>query len=218
MSLDEWVQVLLAVGTLAAVIIAVMVARRDSHKDTATGTEVRVRELARAEQEPIRDRLSLIDQRQAQAGDRLGRVENSLDKIDDSLDLVRERLASVEATTTRSMEQIVMNLLKQIHQPDPRRRHLDDLIEAFMEGTITEDEKLELKKLFVSIRNYEPKSGDPEAAVSTLGFPVYAGEQTNVAILLGTMDFVDPHRLASLGHSAHRSSSHHSQDTGDGND
>ena len=170
MSVDEWVEVALAVGTVAAALLAYIAIRRDFRSSGKESGEARIRELARAEQEGLRDRAALTDQRAAQMGDRVARIDTTLDKVNDTVDLVRERLAGLEATQVRLIEQINMNLAKLIHQPDPRRAHIDHLLENFMEGTLTGDERTELKKFLVMIRNYEEGR-------SVLLFPVYPGER-----------------------------------------
>jgi hypothetical protein len=204
-TLDEWVQIALAVGTVAAALLAYYAIRRETRKSSSTDTETRVKELARGEQEPLKDRISHNDIRIAQIIDSVGRMESVVLKIDENVHDSRERLASVEALQRQHIEQITMSLMKQLHQPDPRRARVDHLLEQYMEGTITSSEVVELKKYLVKIRNLEPTEDQVEAAVLALGFPVFPGEQTNAAILLGTMDLVDPARLAAYGNSVHRS-------------
>ena len=205
MSLDEWVQVALAIGTIAAALLAYYAIRRESRKDNVSGNENRVKELARGEQEPLKDRISGNDIRLAQITDTVTRIETTLVRIDENLHDSRERLSSVEALQRQHIEQLTMSLMKQLHQPDPRRARVDHLLEEYMEGTITPSEVIELKKYLVKMRNLEPTEDQVEVSVRLFGFPVFAGEQTNAAILLGTMDLVDPARLASYGHSTHRS-------------
>jgi hypothetical protein len=50
-----------------------------------------------------------------------------------------------------------------------------------MNGTLTPEEKTELRKTLISIRDWEP--GGKE-----IGFPVYQGEQVAAALLLLTME------------------------------
>jgi hypothetical protein len=212
-SVDEWVQIFLAVGTVAAAILAYVAIRKGSRSETKVSGETRMRELARAEQEPLRDHLVMTDQRVAQISVTTSRIETTLDKVDSTVDQVRERVAGVEATQIRLIEQINMNLAKLLHQPDPRRGHVDHLLENYMEGTLTDDERTELKKYLIMIRNYEPDK-------TTLPFPVYPGEQTAAAILLGTMDLVAPDGMARYGHSSHRTVMHdaHPEDEEHSND
>jgi hypothetical protein len=204
-SVDEWVQVALAIGTIAAALLAYYAIRREGRKTSSADTETRVKELARGEQEPLKDRISQNDIRIAQIADSVNRMESVVIKIDENVHDSRERLSSVEALQRQHIEQITMSLMKQLHQPDPRRARVDHLLEQYMEGAITESEVKELKKFLVKMRNLEPTEDQVEESVRVLGFPVFPGEQTNAAILLGTMDLVDPARLAAYGHSVHRS-------------
>lgn len=207
MSLDEWVQVALAIGTIGAALLAYMAIRRDSRRFGHKDSEDRIKELARIEQEPLKDRVSFNDNRISQLLDSNLRIESMMVRMDNSGHETRERLASVEALQRQHIDQLTMSLMKQLHQPDPRRAVIDNLLEQYMEGTITDAEIIQLKKFLVKIRNFEPAENQAEESIRVLGFPVFPGEQTNAAILLGTMDLVSPARLASYGHSVHRAES-----------
>jgi hypothetical protein len=207
MGVNEWVQVALAVATVIAAVLAWVAVKRDSRKETVVGNELRIKELARFEQEPLKDRLAINGGRIDQIQGSVSRIEATLTSVDHNVHDTRERLASVEALQRQHIEQLTMSLMKQLHQPDPRRARVDHLLEEYMEGTITESEVVELKKYLVKMRNFEPTENQIEDSVRLLGFPVFPGEQTNAAILLGTMDLVNPARLASYGHAAHRSES-----------
>jgi hypothetical protein len=207
MGVNEWVQVALAVATVIAAIMAWIAVKRDSRKDTAVGNELRIKELARFEQEPLKDRIAVNGGRIDQMRDSVNRMEATLINVDHNVHDTRERLASVEALQRQHIEQLTMSLMKQLHQPDPRRARVDHLLEEYMEGTITDSEIIELKKYLVKMRNFEPTENQIEDSARILGFPVFPGEQTNAAILLGTMDLVNPARLATYGHAEHRSES-----------
>lgn len=105
--------------------------------------------------------------------------------------------ARIRATVAEAMQPVVTELTeikvnlgiamaKILHQPDPRRAHIDRLLEAFMEGTLTVDERTELKKHLNVISKWEPGQDSP--------YPIHAGEPVAAAILLLTMD--DPHNRA----------------------
>ena len=215
MSLDSWVQIILAVATVCAALVAVIALRKDRRDKAASVTEerirklsqeeqkspaheVRIRELAHQEYEPLKDRLQEQAIRLGQAGDRLGRIEDMLKELADMQRSFADRLAGIDVKVELYWTTMAMNAAKNLHQPDPRRASVDRLLEAFMEGTLTADERIELKKILVQIRNYEPGK-------SQLDFPVMPGEQTSAAILLSTMDLVDPGRMPLLGHASHRS-------------
>lgn len=215
MTVDEWVQVALAIGTICAALLAYYAIRRDTKRDLQSGGETRIKELARVEQEPLKDRISMNDARITQMRDTINRMENTLGKIDTNIHETRERLSSVEALQRQHIDQITMSLMKQMHQPDPRRARIDHLLEAYMEGAISGSEIVELKKALIKIRNFEPVDNQVEESARVLGFPVFPGEQTAAAILLGTMDLVDPARLAAYGHSEHRAEGHKRQSEDD---
>lgn len=156
-----------------------------------------IKELTRQANEPLKSQLADHTLRITQDGERLNRIENLLRTIADGQAKMGVKVDMYWST----LEALAMNSAKGLHQPDPRRARVDALLEAFMEGTLTDSERLELKKFLVQIRNYEP--GTPE-----LSFPVYPGEHTLATILLSTIDAVDPARMAAMGHAAHRASAH----------
>jgi hypothetical protein len=172
---------------------------RSQHLDTAL--KETIKQVVKEANEPLKEAINTSTTQWNQHGDRLNRVESVIKDNSDDLRVMSEKLSQMGVkvdTYWNSLEQLAMNAAKGLHQPDPARAHIDHLLEAFMEGTLTADEKTELKKLLVKIRNYEP-SGPP------LEFPVHPGEQTFAAILLSTMDLVDPKRISAMGHTAHRS-------------
>lgn len=88
---------------------------------------------------------------------------------------------------------VALDMAKILHKPDPARRHVDVLLEALQNETLTYDEELELRKLLVLIRDWEPGTD--------VGFPVTDGEQAAAALLLITMEFAIPHRRNNRGRS-----------------
>lgn len=175
---------------------------RSDHVDTEL--RATIRQTASEALEPIRTTLAAHTVQLTQHADRDARTEDSIKQnsvyIRDLTDKMTQMSVKVDMYWT-TLEQLAMNAAKGLHQPHPERARLDHLLEAFIEGTLTGDERTELKKLLVLIRNYEP--GGPR-----LEFPVLQGEQTFAAILLSTMDMVDPQHLATMGHSLHRSVKH----------
>jgi hypothetical protein len=151
--------------------------------------------------DPLKETINNSAMQGRQQDDRMDRMENTVKNNSADLRAVSEKLSQMGVKVDmywNSLEQLAMNAAKGLHQPDPARAHVDHLLEAFMEGTLTGEEKTELKKILVKIRNYEENGPDLE-------FPVQPGEQTFAAILLSTMDLVDPRRMAAMGHSVHRS-------------
>lgn len=154
--------------------------------------------------EPVKATLATHTSQLIQYADRDARTEDTVKEnsrlIRDLSDKLTRQGVKVDMYWT-TLEQLAMNAAKGLHQPHPARARVDHLLEAFIEGTLTPDERTELKKILVKIRNYEP-DGPP------IEFPVIPGEQTFAAILLSTMDLVDPTRMAAMGHSLHRSARH----------
>jgi hypothetical protein len=200
--------IIISIVSVCAVITSVIIMylqHRDSHKDSA-GREfdTKVKRVVEEENKILKAVQESHTVRFAQDGDRLNRIEDLLRDMASNQREFSDQMAKMGVKVDmywNSLEQLAMNTAKNLHQPDPARQHIDLLLEAFMEGTITDAEKLELKKILVKIRNYDP-AGPP------LNFPVHPGEQTAAAILLSTMDIVDPRRMAAMGHAEHRSAEH----------
>jgi hypothetical protein len=82
----------------------------------------------------------------------------------------------------RALEELAVDMAKNLHHPDFDRAELDDLLDHFMAGTLTSNEDL-------TLRRYLNKIKTVEAGYNTdLGFTVYDGEPTYAAILLRTME------------------------------
>lgn len=162
--------------------------------------------------DPLRDSLSHHSAQLVQQGERINRLEDMMKDNSTELKSLHDKLSQMSVKVDMywaSLEQLAMNAAKGLHQPHPERQRLDHLLEQFIEGTLTDTERTELKKILVQIRNYEPTS-------PPLEFPVLQGEQTFAAILLSTMDLVNPQHLASMGHSLHRSVRHKENKDGQG--
>lgn len=208
--------IIISVISVVVVCLSVAVAYiqyRENHKIKVDDDlhEV-IREIATKAVEPLKDQIANHETRFGQDGDRLNRMEELMRANGADMRAVIETITKMGVKVDMywsTLETLAMNSAKGLHQPDPRRARVDYLLEAFMEGTLTADERLELKKVLVQIRNYEP--GGPE-----LSFPVYPGEHTLATILLSTMDMVDPARMSAMGHAAHRSAAHRQAKGGNG--
>lgn len=177
---------------------------RENHADRGSAKRnAAIRAVVAEENKALIATVTDHTTRFGQMVDHLGRIENLVKDVSTSQRESSDKISKMEVKVDMywtSLEQLAMNSAKNLHQPDPRRAHIDHLLEAFMEGTLTPEERIELKKILVQIRNVEPNS-------PPLPFPVYPGEQTAAAILLSTMDIVDPTRMAALGHATHRNHS-----------
>ncbi len=199
---------LIAMVGLAVTILAVAIAYvqwRENHSDrVGSKLDSKIRALVREERGAADQQLVDHTARLTQVGDRLNRMEDLLKIIGTDQRAFADTMAQMGVKVDmywHTLEALAMNSAKGLHQPDPRRSRVDALLEAFMEGTLTPEERVELKKLLVLIRNYE-------AGAPPLDFPIYPGEQTYAVILLSTMDIVDPRKIAAMGHAAHRSVAH----------
>lgn len=199
---------LIAMIGLACTIILASIAYiqwRENHSDRlGSKLDAKVKNLVHEVTQPLEERVGNNSARLTQSGDRLNRIEDLLKNISTDQRSFADTMAQMGVKVDmywHTLEALAMNSAKGLHQPDPRRARVDALLEAFMEGTLTPEERIELKKLLVNIRNYEP--GAPP-----LAFPIYPGEQTYAVILLSTMDVVDPRKMAAMGHAAHRSVAH----------
>jgi hypothetical protein len=199
---------LIALISLACTVLVSAIAYvqwRENHADRAgSKMDVKIRNLVHEVVKPLEDRVGNNSIRLTQSGDRLNRIEDLLKIISTDQRSFADTMAQMGVKVDmywHTLEALAMNSAKGLHQPDPRRARVDALLEAFMEGTLTPGERIELKKLLVKIRNYEP--GAPP-----LEFPIYPGEQTYAVILLSTIDVVDPRKIAAMGHAAHRSVAH----------
>ncbi len=201
MSTSDLIQLAIAVITVAGVFVALWVARRDGRRTRSRDDDARIRELAKEAiteaLDPLRERFSEQASSMNRMGDSVSRTETGVKEILSTQRDTLDRTARLEVKVEYFWEQAAMNAAKAIHQPDPEREVIDRLLESFMEGTLTQDERLELRKYLVKIRNYEPSQG-------YIGFPVLPGEQSQATILLSTMDLVDPARMAAHGHASHR--------------
>jgi hypothetical protein len=199
---------LIALISLACTVLVSAIAYiqwRENHADrVGSRMDVKIRNLVHEVVKPLEERVGNNSMRLTQSGDRLNRIEDLLRLISTDQRSFADTMAQMGVKVDmywHTLEALAMNSAKGLHQPDPRRARVDALLEAFMEGTLTPVERIELKKLLVKIRNYEP--GAPP-----LEFPIYPGEQTYAVILLSTMDIVDPRKIAAMGHAAHRSVAH----------
>lgn len=82
----------------------------------------------------------------------------------------------------RALEELAVDMAKNLHHPDPDRAELDALLDHFMAHTLTEPEDLVLRRYLNTLKTVT--AGYNEA----LGFTVYDGEPTYAAILLRTME------------------------------
>lgn len=201
MEASDWIGVASGiVGFLALIVtwLAIRYNRRDRQEDTAQvrsqHMDRRIKDLA---QEEIRPSLETF-RAQLTTLSHTAAPEMIRALVREELEPLKLDIRGIQTTLQLYLAGQSMDAAKVLHQPDPLRQPVDDLLEAYMEGTLTAEERIQLKKYLVTIRNYVP-------GVSPYpGFPIRDGEQYVAASLLRTMDLVNPEIIAAMGHAAHR--------------
>lgn len=201
-----WLDLAIAAGTVMAAISAWASYRISSRGASARESDDHVRSIAREEVTPVRELSQELSARIDRNGLHSERFERLLQSVSDRQGTLLDRMAVVETKIGVFWQAVAMDAAKILHQPDPERAHVDALLESFMEGTLSGDDRTDLRRLLVAIRNWEPGQ--------SIGFPVHPGEQVTAAILLATMDLVSPGSLSVMGHAAHRSAAHAASSTG----
>ncbi len=175
------------VSTLAAVLIVLVtwLGYRETHRVTVRNRSTEeVRNIVREEiQAFVAKQQELSNRTDAVAREQTDQTEE-LHQIADKMGRVLDRLSVMETKIEVFWRSVAMDAAKIIHSPDPRRAHIDALLDAFMEGEITDKQTNELKEVLEFLRDWEP--GKP------VDFPVYPGEQVAASILLRTMDHALP--------------------------
>lgn len=149
-----------------------------------------IRELINACINPLVNRISLLEQHNI---DTIQRNSDATDiAIGKAIQPIESRMAILETKVDVFWKQIAMDAAKILHQPDPRRARVDALLEAFMEDALSPQEELELRKILLKIRNWEPGQ--------ELEFPISDGEQAVAALLLRTMNYAITPRHTGAAH------------------
>jgi hypothetical protein len=107
--------------------------------------------------------------------------------VSEGLEPVRDQLAILNTKVEPLWTALInmgINQTNVMHQPDPRRVHVDALLEelqAELRGgpLMSADHFLELQRILAQIKSWEPGQD--------LGFPVLPAEPTSAAILLAIM-------------------------------
>jgi hypothetical protein len=110
-------------------------------------------------------------------------MHEALQPIHEQLTILTTR---VEPLWEAARETIIRNA-KVVHQPDPRRYHIDALLDklvASVEGgpLLTTSEERELRHYLTLIQDWEPGKD--------VGFPVHPGEPASAAAILGSMGII----------------------------
>lgn len=104
------------------------------------------------------------------------------DAIDEKIEPLLTRMAVVESKVDVFWKDVSYGSAKSLHHPEPTRQRLDELLDAFMQGILTEESEEELRGYLQVIRDWHAGDQAP--------FMIYPGEQVAAAILLSTMGHV----------------------------
>jgi hypothetical protein len=165
-------------GTLMAYLLT----RGTVQQDKSTSA---VKGLVHTEIEPLLLHRTSVDGQIAALAGQLGQLSADLAKMHDRQGTVLDRITVLETKIDVFWKNVALDVARVLHSPNPARAHIDELLEAFMDGHLEPAQRANLKTILTEIRDYH--QGDPSA------FPIYPGDQVAAAILLQTMD------LASTG-------------------
>jgi hypothetical protein len=173
----NWTDIFLGSGTVAAAVAAwfsVHLTRRGHNKEDRRNEFEQVVQKAI---HPIDMRVQALE----------GQCNNMPVTIDS---LIIRALKPIEAQlgtlntkidpVWRALEELAVDMAKNLHHPDPDRADFDTLLDHFMAHTLTPDEDLRLRRYLNAVKTWRPGVD--------LGFTVYDGEPTYAAILLRTME------------------------------
>lgn len=179
--MNAWVVIGSASG-LAGAIVAVFALWHSTRRESA---EDRTRAMAQAISSglaPVSARMDLLDARIVGNNDKITDLVNADSRMADRLGTVISRVEVLDTKMEVFWKSVALDAAKILHSPNPARRHVDELLEELMNGTITATRKRELRGILEHVRDYHP--GDPS------DFPIYPGERVAAAILLRTMEYV----------------------------
>lgn len=129
--------------------------------------------------------VALFEWQQNRGRHKVGKIKEIIDlSLKTALAPVTERLSVVETKIDVYWRSVALGQANVLHQPDPRRRHIDVLLEAFSDGTITTEQGKQLKGYLRTISEWEP--GQKAA------FPIHPGEPGSAAMLLSHLEHESP--------------------------
>jgi hypothetical protein len=178
----------IAIGSVVGVIgiVIAWLSYRENHSAAAQAA------LAETIKGIVKETLEPVVAKQAEATLLLGQMserQNALDaslkELQGKLGGVLDRVAILDTKVEVFWKNVAMDAAKIIHSPDPRRAHVDALIEDFQHavrtGTrLSPARDAELRRVLQVFMDWEP--GKPSE------FPIRDGEQALAAILYHTME------------------------------
>lgn len=109
-------------------------------------------------------------------------VEVAYHRLKDVLDALDRRVTIMETKVDVFWQKVAHDMASVLHHPEQSRQYLDQLLDALMDGNLTNAQYRELRKYLETIRDWEP--GDPAP------FIVYQGEQVAAVILLHAINYL----------------------------
>lgn len=181
-----WTDIALVAETAVA-SAAGWFAWRESHSDRG---QKKLQSQIDTSLAPVASKITVLEQKFTDTSEQNQQIleaviTRSLAPISEKLGDVVTRIAVLESTQG-FLRDLMHGQAQVLHQPDPRRHHIDVLLEALMEDRLTEAQETELRGYLQLIKEWEPGRD--------VGFPVHPGEQTAASVLLATMDHVLPSR------------------------
>ena len=172
----NWTDIFLGSGTVAAAVAAWFSVHLTRRGHTREDRKAELEQVVQKAVHPIDMRVLALE----------GQCNNMPVTIDS---LIIRALKPIEAQlgtlntkidpVWRALEELAVDMAKNLHHPDPDRADLDSLLDHFMEQTLTDDEDLRLRRYLNAVKKWRGED---------LGFTVYDGEPTYAAILLRTME------------------------------
>jgi hypothetical protein len=152
-------------------------------------SEGRSRAVTGAVQEgvrPLEAAQASLGREVAALGSECHRIAQAVEHNSVTLSGLSDRVVALETKMEVFWRNVGVALAGVLHSPDPRRAHVDALLEALMEDRMTPPEREELRALLTYIKDHHP--GDSS------DFPIHGGDQVAAAILLETMGFASAGR------------------------
>jgi hypothetical protein len=190
------------VAVLSAVIaaVSVFIAWRSHQSNETRDTKVEADEYLSKE---IKLSLGPVNDKIAEVNSVLVGIRTSIDGLAKESETTGTRLGSLldrtsvlETKVSVFWKNVSSDAAMILHSPDPRRKPIDLLLEAFMEHRITEPQKRDLKKYLRIIQAWEPgQTWDwvlKQAGVNepVPEFPIRDSESTPAMLMLLSMDHV----------------------------
>lgn len=174
-----WVA-LSALCGVAGLSVSVLAFRGQRSETLSKRRIEQIRQVVQAELAEVIARQTDLSNQLANTMARQTEIRQALQDQASRTGTILDRLTALETKMEVFWRSVAMDAAKIIHSPDPRRAHVDALLEAFMNGTLSPGDEQDLRAILENIRDWEPGN-------EHTGFPVYPGEQIAAAILLRTM-------------------------------